>query len=58
MGLAREEYGLGRSVPGMAQYQPLVASYIVKAVTLSRGYDIQIDLNISEAQYLNGMEMQ
>lgn len=36
----------------------MIASYVVKAVTLSRGYDIQIDLNISEAQYLNGMELQ
>lgn len=35
----------------------MIASYIVKAVTLSRGYDIQIELNISKAQYLNGMEM-
>lgn len=35
----------------------MIASYIIKAVTLSRGYDIQIELNISEAQYLNGMEM-
>lgn len=36
----------------------MIASYVVKVVTLSRGYDIQIDLNISEAQYLNGIELQ
>lgn len=35
----------------------MIAAYIVKAVTLSKGYDIQIELNISETQYLNGMEM-
>lgn len=35
----------------------MISSYIIKAVTLSRGYDIQIDFNISEAQYFNGMEM-
>lgn len=34
----------------------LIASHLVKAVTLTRGYGIQIDFNISEAQYLNGME--
>ena len=33
----------------------LIASHLIKAVTLTRGYGIQIDLNISEAQYLNGM---
>ena len=35
----------------------IIASHIIKAVTLSRNYDIQIDFNISEAQYLSGMEM-
>jgi len=35
----------------------MVASYLIKAVTLSRDYGIQIDFNISEAQYLSGMEM-
>ena len=34
----------------------MIASYVVKAVTLSRGRDIQIGLNISEAPYLNGIE--
>lgn len=33
----------------------LIASHLIKAVTLTRGYGIQIDFNISEAQYLNGM---
>lgn len=36
----------------------MVASYIVKAVTLTRDYGIQVEFNISEAQYLSGMEMQ
>lgn len=35
----------------------IIASYIVKAVTLTRNYGIQIEFNISEAQYLSGMEM-
>ena len=35
----------------------MIASYLIKAVTLSRDYHIQIDFNISEAQYLSGMEM-
>lgn len=34
----------------------LIASHLIRAVTLTRGYGIQIDFNISEAQYLNGME--
>jgi site-specific DNA recombinase len=35
----------------------MIASYMIKAVTLTRDYGIKIELNISEAQYLNGMEM-
>ena len=35
----------------------MVASYLIKAVTLSRGYEIQVELQIDEAQYFNGMEM-
>lgn len=35
----------------------IVASYVIKAVTLTRDYGIQIEFNISEAQYLRGMEM-
>ena len=35
----------------------IIASHIIKAVTLSRDYDIKIEFNISEAQYLGGMEM-
>jgi len=35
----------------------MIASYIIKAVTLSKGYDIQVEFNISETQYLNGMEI-
>lgn len=35
----------------------MVASYMIKAVTLTRDYGIQIEFNISEAQYLCGMTM-
>ncbi len=35
----------------------MVASYVMKAVTLTRNYGIQIEFNISEAQYLGGMDM-
>ena len=35
----------------------MVASYLIRAVTLTRGYGIQIEFNVSEAQYLGGMEM-
>ena len=35
----------------------MVASYLIKAVTLTRDYGIQIEFNVSEAQYLGGMEM-
>ena len=40
-----------------AQEKKMVASYLVKAVTLTRNYGIQVEFNISEAQYLGGMEM-
>ena len=35
----------------------MVASYLIKAVTLTRDYGIRIEFNVSEAQYLGGMEM-
>ena len=35
----------------------VIAGYLIKAVTLTRDYGIQIEFNISEAQYLGGMEM-
>lgn len=35
----------------------MIASYIFKDVTISRDYKLQIKFNISEAQYLSGMEM-
>ena len=35
----------------------MISSYIIKAVTLSRNYQMRIEFNISEAQYLSGMEM-
>lgn len=35
----------------------MVASYVMRAVTLTRDYGIQIEFNIFEAQYLGGMDM-
>lgn len=35
----------------------VIASQLIKAVTLTRNYGIQIEFNISEAQFLNGMEL-
>lgn len=35
----------------------MIASHLVKAVTLTRDYGIEVELNVSEAQYLGGMEM-
>ena len=35
----------------------MLASHIIKAVTLSRDYKMKVEFNISEAQYLSGMEM-
>ena len=35
----------------------VIASQIIKAVTLTRNYGIQIEFRISEAQFLNGMDM-
>ena len=35
----------------------MVASYLIKAVTLTWDYGIRIEFNMSEAQYLGGMEM-
>lgn len=39
------------------QEKKMIASYIIKAVTLTRDYGIQVEFNISEAQYLGGMDM-
>ena len=35
----------------------VIASQVIKAVTLTRNYGLQIEFNISKAQFLNGMEM-
>lgn len=35
----------------------MVASYLIKAVTLSRGYALNVEFQINEAQFLQGMEM-
>lgn len=35
----------------------MVAASLIKAVTVTQGYGIQVEFHISEAQYLNGMEM-
>ena len=51
------------SIEGSCVFTPeqvkkrMIAAHIIKSVTLSRGYDIQVEFNISEAQYLNGMEL-
>lgn len=34
----------------------MLTVYIVKALTLPKGYDIKIELNIPEDQYLSRME--
>ena len=39
------------------QEKKVIASAIFKTVTLSRDYGISIEFNISEVQYLNGMQM-
>lgn len=39
------------------QEKKMITSYIVKAVTLTRGYGIQVEFNISEPQFSGGMEM-
>lgn len=39
------------------QEKKMIASYLIKAVTLTRGYGIRVEFNISEAQYLGGLEM-
>lgn len=35
----------------------MVAASLIKAVTVTQGYGIQVEFHISEAQYLNGMEV-
>ena len=35
----------------------MIASYLIKAVSLTQDYGIQVEFNVSEAQYLGGMEM-
>ena len=35
----------------------IVVSYLIKAVTLSRGYELNVEFQINEAQFLQGMEM-
>lgn len=35
----------------------MIVSYLIKAVTLTRDYGVQVEFNMSEAQYLGGMEM-
>lgn len=35
----------------------IIAGHILKAVIVSRDYHIQIEFNISEADYLNGMQL-
>ena len=40
-----------------AEEKKMICSYMIKAVTLSRDYQMKVEFNISEAQYLSGMEM-
>lgn len=35
----------------------MIASYLIKAVTLTRDYGIDVEFSVSEAQYLGGMEI-
>lgn len=35
----------------------MIASYLIKAVILTRDYGIEVEFSVSEAQYLGGMEM-
>ena len=35
----------------------VIAAHLIKAVTLERGYQMSVEFNISEAQYLTGMDM-
>ena len=35
----------------------MVASYHIETVPLSRDYGVRIEFNMSEAQYLGGMEI-
>ena len=37
--------------------QKMIASYMIKAVTVSRDYQFDIEFNLAEAQYISGMEM-
>lgn len=34
-----------------------VAAFLIKSVTLTRGYGMRLEFNISEAQYLNGLDI-
>lgn len=34
-----------------------VAAFLIKSVTLTRGYGMQVEFNISEAQYLGGLDI-
>ena len=36
----------------------MVAANLIRAVRLSHGYSIEVEFNISEAQYLNGLAME
>ena len=36
----------------------MIAAYMIRAVTVTRDYDLKIEFNISAAQFLNGMELE
>lgn len=41
-----------------AEEKRMIAANIIKAVKLHRDYSMDIEFSISEAEYLNGMQMQ
>jgi len=36
----------------------MIASYMIERVTVSREYEVNVDLNITEAQFFGGMKME
>ena len=57
-GLAEEgAEGAGMFDTASIEEQKMVASYLINTVTLTQDYGIQIEFNVSEAQYLGEMGM-
>lgn len=36
----------------------MIAAYMIDRVTVSRDYEVKVELNVTEAQFLNGMGME